>query len=29
LENGHQRAVFTSFDEKEPAATLRKLGFVN
>jgi uncharacterized membrane protein YphA (DoxX/SURF4 family) len=29
LENGYQRAVFTSFDEQEPAATLRKLGFVN
>jgi uncharacterized membrane protein YphA (DoxX/SURF4 family) len=27
LENGHQRAAFAGFDSREPAATLRKLGF--
>ncbi len=27
LENGRQRAAFTVFDDREPAATLRKLGF--
>jgi uncharacterized membrane protein YphA (DoxX/SURF4 family) len=28
LENGHQQASFTHFDEHEPADSLRKLGFV-
>ncbi len=28
LENGRQRAVFTTFDSPEPAEILRKLGFV-
>ena len=28
LENGHQRAAFTTFEGNEPAETLRKLGFV-
>jgi len=27
LENGHRRAAFAGFDSREPAATLRKLGF--
>ena len=28
LENGRQKAVVASFDDSEPAATLRKIGFV-
>ena len=28
LESGYQKSVFTQFDEQEPAATLRRLGFV-
>ena len=29
LESGRQRASFTSFEESEPAATLKRLGFVH
>jgi len=29
LENGHQKAALTKFDDDEPEATLKKLGFVN
>jgi uncharacterized membrane protein YphA (DoxX/SURF4 family) len=28
LENGHERSPLSRFDENEPAATLRKLGFI-
>ena len=29
LENGRQKAALTKFDDDEPAATLKKLGFAN
>jgi len=28
LEHGRQKAAIVSFEENEPAATLRKIGFV-
>ncbi len=29
IENGHQKAMLTQYEGEEPAATLKKLGFVN
>jgi hypothetical protein len=29
LENGHEKAQITQFEDNEPAATLTKLGFIH